>query len=775
MLKLKKGAGMGHYDYKSLSPQDFEELTRDLLQAEWNVALEAFKSGRDQGIDLRYAPLCGGRTIVQCKHYASSSFSNLLSHLRNSELPKVWKLQPQRYVIATSLPLSPNDKDKIVEALRPFILTTGDILGADDLNGLLSRHPEIQRANFKLWLTSTAVLERVLHNAEITQAEFEIERIRRKLPVFVQNKAFPRAQQLLDEQRIVIISGVPGIGKTTLAEMLLYAHLESGYQPVVLQTDVAEGKRLFRHNDKQVFYYDDFLGQTFLGDQRTYLGRNHDAAIVSFMEMVRTTPHSKFILTTREHILRQAFQVSERFLHSTMMAHRCVLELNDYSFGLRARILYNHLYFSDLPQEYKDVVLQDDFFLDIIKHEHFSPRLIEWLASLTRLQSPSPRQYKQSIIELLQSPERLWSHAFDNQISDAGRDLLFTLYTLGERTNVADLEPVYEALHRGLSDRYNRYRNPGDFRTALQELDDAFLSYRSGYAMFVNPSVREFTAGIIIRSPSVAADLLDTAIRFKQFSNIWDLAYERTDQPLLVAIAADVSSFCSHAERLLYGPSLKWEKTPAALKCFYIDTAEEVRLGVLVRISEALQSIDFLSLCSIYADWLISHWEQHSIGIYSALRALESMGDGGWFLRHGGLPIYRKVLNSLLMHLEPAGAHDWTNLLDFPKVAPEWLSSDEKCLNDALQFYQSEGIQDERKNCDSTDALSELQSALRELNDQYGIDFSADIRSIEEEIAEYEELEPDYESGSYSGRSAAEITETVTEEEVREMFRTLRG
>ena len=82
---------MPNYNYGALSPQDFEEVSRDLLQAEWNVALEAFKEGRDSGIDLRYARSPGNTVIVQCKHYAKSGFAALLRHLKDSELPKIAK------------------------------------------------------------------------------------------------------------------------------------------------------------------------------------------------------------------------------------------------------------------------------------------------------------------------------------------------------------------------------------------------------------------------------------------------------------------------------------------------------------------------------------------------------------------------------------------------------------------------------------------------------------------------------------------------------------
>jgi hypothetical protein len=198
---------MARYNFTSLSSQDFEELVRDLLQAEWKVALEAFKSGRDKGIDLRYSPADGGKTIIQCKHYVGSGFNKLLAHLATGERPKI---------------------ELLARALHPFVINVADVISAGDLEGLLSKHSDVERTNFKLWLTSTNVIERVLHNAEVCHTEFEIDRIRRKLPLFVQSDAFPRAMELLEGSRVAVISGAPGIGKTTLAEMLLYRHLEQG-------------------------------------------------------------------------------------------------------------------------------------------------------------------------------------------------------------------------------------------------------------------------------------------------------------------------------------------------------------------------------------------------------------------------------------------------------------------------------------------------------------------------------------------------------------------
>ena len=91
--------------------------------------------------------------------------------------------------------------------------------------------------------------------------------------------------------------------------------------------------------------------------------------------------------------------------------------MDDYSVRQRARILYNHLYFSDVPNAYKREVLADDFFLKIIKHPNFNPRLIEWLAAYSRIRQVPQKSYRSHILELLANPRLIWEYAFTDQLS----------------------------------------------------------------------------------------------------------------------------------------------------------------------------------------------------------------------------------------------------------------------------------------------------------------------------------------------------------------------
>ncbi|TBC25638.1 toll/interleukin-1 receptor domain-containing protein (plasmid) [Rhizobium ruizarguesonis] len=148
------------YDFSTLSADDFEDLSRDLVGADLAVRFEAFTVGTDGGIDGRHA-VADGSVILQAKHYFRSGFSKLRSKMKE-ERQSIDGLKPKRYVVATSVALTPANKDALAEIIGPSLLSTADIFGADDLNALLRAHPEIEKAHQKLWSQNTPVLEEVL-------------------------------------------------------------------------------------------------------------------------------------------------------------------------------------------------------------------------------------------------------------------------------------------------------------------------------------------------------------------------------------------------------------------------------------------------------------------------------------------------------------------------------------------------------------------------------------------------------------------------------------
>lgn len=166
---------MPSYDFNTiLSFSDFECLVRDLLQKHLKIHLECFTEGRDGGIDLRCSTYGKNSIIIQAKRY--KDFKSLMNELKK-EVSKVRKLNPQKYIIATSVGLTPGNKEEIQQLFCPYIRKTDDILGKNDLNNFLGKYPDIEKGFPKLWLTSTAVLDRIVNASVVNQSTFEWSQI----------------------------------------------------------------------------------------------------------------------------------------------------------------------------------------------------------------------------------------------------------------------------------------------------------------------------------------------------------------------------------------------------------------------------------------------------------------------------------------------------------------------------------------------------------------------------------------------------------------------
>ncbi|MCK1417637.1 restriction endonuclease [Bradyrhizobium sp. CW4] len=506
------------YDFRALSPIDFEELVRDLLQAELRILIESFGPGRDQGIDFRFA-VGLKTTIVQAKHYADTGFSGLLAAAKK-ENGKIKSLNPARYIFATSVSLTPAQKSRIQQAMPAVPLAARDVLGKADLNNLLGRHDEIERKHFKLWLSSSTVLERILHSGVYNRTAIEMELIQGITSKFVHNESVPAAEAILSKSGTLIVSGEPGVGKTTLARMLVWLHAEQGWHVTVID-DIQEAYDITFDKKKHIVFFDDFLGQVQLS---TDLVRGMDQRLPPFLEKVRTHKHLRFVLTTRDYILHQAQSHSRRLASPAIDTNQFMLNVGHYTRSARAKILYNHLYFSDLVKSDLEALLADKLFLRMIDHKNFNPRLIELLTNADYL-ALAEKPIRQVVETVLENPRELWEIPYRTHLTSEARALMLAVYFNGPRIELSDLEGTFERILDMMGLQIADSERPPAFRRSLKELEGSVLAIEKRRVRFANPGVRDFLDRVV-EDDRIVPLAIKALTEYSELNQCWELIEE---------------------------------------------------------------------------------------------------------------------------------------------------------------------------------------------------------------------------------------------------------
>ncbi|GGC15356.1 hypothetical protein GCM10011494_37760 [Novosphingobium endophyticum] len=488
------------FSFDALSPADFEDLSRDLLGRELGVRFEAFGPGRDGGVDGRHAA-AGDTTILQAKHYRLSDF-NALARTVQKERASIDALTPNRYLLTTSRPLTPPNKDQLATIIGPSLEGTCDIFGNDDINGLLRKYPDVQKSHVKLWLSGAGVLERVLHAATHNFTTLTRDDIKDKLSVYAENPSFKAGRDILESVHVLIVSGPPGVGKTTLAEMLSYAYLAEDWELVAIRSlDDA-----FAHIDdtkRQIFFFDDFLGRIAL-DARAL--SNQDSDLARFIGRVRRTSNARFILTTRAYIYEEARLQSEALSTRALDVASYVLDVGIYTRRIRARILYNHLIVAGVPEAHIQALVEQNAIKKIVDHDHYNPRIVQTLTNADRVEEIAPADYPAAFIAALDDPLSVWDTAFRTHIASRCRHLLFAMYVSAEHgAEIEDLEEVYNPLHQALCRRFSLSSGPKDFEESVRTLEGSFVTISNGQVSLINPSVRDYLAQYLTDSALLRA------------------------------------------------------------------------------------------------------------------------------------------------------------------------------------------------------------------------------------------------------------------------------
>jgi hypothetical protein len=451
--------------------------------------IERFRPGKDAGADGRFFSNAGKETVIQCKHYLKSGYRALIASAKK-EAAKLLKLQPERYVFVTSLPLSRKNKAEIRKIFSPYIKKVNEVFGQEDLNDILARNPGIEEKHFKLWISSTNVLERLINNAIKGRSEYELERISRNANKYVVTGNHHEAIKILDERNVLIISGEPGIGKTTLAENICLYYVANGYVFVDIEDDLRDAEQVYRKGEKQIFYFDDFLGSNYLDA----IDNKKDSHIVKFIDRVKHDNTKKFILTSRTNILNRGVMLSSIFNYQKILKNEYLLLIQNLTSLEKAYILYNHIWYSNLNTDFIEEIYKDKRYQNIIKNKNFNPRLIEFITDIDRI-DVSASEYWDLIVRTLENPKDVWSNSFKVQSNVFVRNLVILTVFNGGRISEEDLRLSFNELNR-IENIRPTTSSEEDFTSTAQIAVRSFLnrertSWNLSYSLF-NPSITDF-------------------------------------------------------------------------------------------------------------------------------------------------------------------------------------------------------------------------------------------------------------------------------------------
>lgn len=746
------------YDFHNLSDIDFEDLSRELLGAHLGCRFEAFGPGPDGGIDGRHS-VGSATTILQAKHYLKSRIDGLKRAVAKEAI-KIAPLAPSRYILTTSKSLLPKNKATLANELGTILKNIGDIFGKEDINALLRDHPNVERAHIKLWLSQSAVFERLLRSDVFNYTATSRAEIETKVRVYAQNPSLKKARDILEKQHVLIVSGPPGIGKTTLAEMLTYSYIGEEWDFVAVRS-LDDGFAAIVDTRKQIFLFDDFLGRVKLD---THGLAAKDSQLAQFIKRVQGSKNARFILTTRSYIFEHAKRISEHLADTRINLSQYLLDVGVYTRRIRARILYNHLSVSNIPKQFVRALIRSGQLSAVIDHKNYNPRIIEWMTDSIQIGEISAKSYPSVFMHTLDNPDKIWDTAFRTHILPKCQHLLYALYFCSEfGVENAELREAFDPLHLHLCKKYGIEFDPKDFEEAVRILEGSFIKISRSQISFINPSLRDYLSSYLNDK--------------KVLMDFWPGAYCARWAEALTNKMAECGDVTDVEEKVFAEQFLAiarrfdqiqvWKpiaNDPHAWGLFDINQAR--RISLLVTWWKQSSNVEFLAIAASIAentDYRFSSWSEG----YELVDMLVTMdADDGELLTPLRSQIDQRIQRLLNQGMAIDDLARVTCAIDSNRdyLPQELVDCAQQAATDAVS-----GAEDEVANTDSASTLEDQATALREISTQFQVNVDDALKAIKARQTELEETEVVADAPSFTA-DQKEPKDHFTDDDLTNLF-----
>ena len=510
-------------NFSNLNDVEFEYLCKDVMSKKLGVELERFGNGKDGGVDLTDHAYMKN-IIVQVKHYIKTDVSGLISALKK-EVPKVEKWKPETYYICCSKELTVQNKSEIYELFAKYMGSTANIITLIEINDFLNKeeNADILHRHFKLWIESTNILKDTFTNDIWIDSEVLLNDIKENIKIFVETGLYKQARLMVEKNNALIIVGDPGTGKTITSKMLVLHYASLGYR-VRYTTDGADlaglKKSLSQSREvKEIILLDDCFGQAYFT-----MKQGQENELIALIKYVNMNQNKILIMNSRVTIYHEANDRNPELVKSLdKKEYRIyILDMSRISNIEKAKMLYTHFYFGDIPPEYREEIKKGKRYLEIVKHKNYSPRIIEFISGKSQYEKIEPQKYYEFIMGCLKNPEQIWKNEYERRLKTEDRILLTTLYSL-TNTHIS-LEIVKKCYN------YRIAKIPGIdisincFENTLSRLKDAMVKIASvnGKPMLevVNPSVNDFIGAQLENNGLEKDSLIQSIISVKQIDRL---------------------------------------------------------------------------------------------------------------------------------------------------------------------------------------------------------------------------------------------------------------